>query len=123
MRLMLRSGPVLAGALAVGLLAAPAALAGKKLEIPSPLQGTAGTGGMALRWSNIAGETGYLVERRVFETGSFAEIAKTTADVTSYTDLPIDPVSYEYRVRAYRAGHQMLFSGYTNIVVSAVPCE
>ena len=108
--------------LAVVLAAAPA-FAAKKLEAPNPLQGATGATGTKLSWSNVGGETGYLIERRASEGGSFAEIAKTTADLTSYTDIPVEAVNYEYRVRAYRAGPQMIYSAYTNTVVSTIPCE
>lgn len=113
--------PALA-ALTLSLATAPA-FAAKKLDAPQPLQGTINASGVALSWINVSGETGYLIERRPVDGGSFAEIAKTTADLTSYTDIPTATVNHEYRVRAYKAGPQMIYSEYTNTVVSTVPCE
>jgi hypothetical protein len=110
--------------LSLGLsLAAAPAFAVKRLDVPNPLQSATNANAVALSWGNVAGETGYLIERRPFDAGSFAEIAKTTADLTSYTDILTTTVNYEYRVRAYKAGPQMVYSAYSNIVVSTVPCE
>jgi hypothetical protein len=112
----------LIAALGLGLLGHPAEAA-KKLAVPNPLQGATGVGQVNLTWANVSGETGYVIERRLYSGGSFAEVAKTTADLTSYIDVLTETASYEYRVRAYKAGAQMSYSDYTNTVVSTVPCE
>ena len=79
---------------------------------------------MQLSWTNISSETGFLVERRTSGTGSFAEIAKTTENTTSYTDvLTSTTVNYEYRVRAYDVEGGMTYSPYTNTAVSTTDCE
>jgi hypothetical protein len=110
---------LLVGGLLMIMAAAPA-IAARRLDPPTPLRGQPGTGGMTLSWSNIGGETGYLIERRT-TGGSFAEIAKTTTDRTSYTDVVATPASYEYRVRAYRTAPKIIYSEYTNTVASTVP--
>ena len=114
--------PLLTAALGVSLLA-ESADAAKSLASPNPLQGATAVGQVKLTWGNIGGETGYVIERRVYAVGVFAEIGKTTADMTAYTDLLTESASYEYRVRAYKAGGGMSYSPYTNSVVSTVPCE
>jgi hypothetical protein len=109
---------LLFGGLLLTSAAAPA-IAARKLDAPSPLKGQAGTVGVALSWSNVGGESGYLIERRA-SGGSFAEIAKTTTDRTSYTDLVTTTASYEYRVRAYRTAPKIIYSDYTNTLASTV---
>jgi len=109
---------LLVGGLVLIVAAAPATAA-RRLDPPNPLKGQTATGGVTLSWSNIGGETGYLVERRA-AGGSFAEIAKTTSDRTSYTDLVATTASYEYRVRAYRTAPKIIYSDYSNTIASTV---
>jgi endoglucanase len=92
------------------------AWADRKLPVPNPLQDSANSNEVSLHWSNVGGETGFLVERRL-AGGSFAEIGKTTADATSYKDTLTVDGEYEYRVRAYRStGANLSYSDYTNVV-------
>jgi len=92
------------------------AWADRKLPVPNPLQGSPAGSQVSLHWSNTTGETGFLIERRP-AGGSFAEIGKTTADVTSYEDSLTTAGQYEYRVRAYRStGANLTYSDYTNLV-------
>jgi hypothetical protein len=92
------------------------AWADRKLPVPNPLQGSPAGSQVSLHWSNTTGETGFLIERRP-AGGSFAEIGKTTADVTSYEDSLTSAGQYEYRVRAYRStGANLTYSDYTNPV-------
>jgi hypothetical protein len=113
--------PVLGAVVLLASAASPAS-AGRKLDAPSPLKGVTQDSKMALSWTNVSGETGFLIERRPYSGGSFAEVAKTTTDVTSYKDAPPADQSYEYRVRAYRTQGGLTYSDYTNIVVSTEPC-
>jgi hypothetical protein len=93
------------------------AWADRKLPVPTPLKGATNANQASLNWSNIAGETGFLIERRLFNSGNFAEVGKTVADVTSYKDILTTTDEYEYRVRAYRAtGSNISYSNYTNVV-------
>ena len=92
------------------------AWADRKLPAPNPLQDSAAANEVSLHWSNVSGETGFLIERSV-GGGSFAEIGKTIAGVTSYKDSLTTPGQYEYRVRAYRTtGANLTYSDYTNVV-------
>ena len=92
------------------------AWADRKLPVPNPLQGSPAGSQVSLHWSNTTGETGFLIERRPVG-GSFAEIGKTVADVTSYEDSLTTVGQYEYRVRAYRTtGANLSYSDYTNVV-------
>ena len=113
---------VLGAVLLLASAASPASAAGRKLDAPSPLKGVTQDSKMALSWTNVSGETGFLIERRPYTGGSFAEVAKTTTDVTSYKDSLPATQSYEYRVRAYRTQGGVAYSDYTNVVVSTEPC-
>lgn len=114
---------LLAGGLMLAAVAS-SAWAAKTLDSPNPLAGTTNAGQVYLNWANTSGETGFLIERRLQDGGSFAEIGKTVADVASYTDILTTTDHYEYRVRAYKAtGPSMIYSDYTNTVVSTAPCE
>ena len=92
------------------------AWADRKLPVPSPLQDSAVANKVSLHWSNITGETGFLIERSL-DGGNFAEIGKTVAGVTSYDDNLTTDGQYQYRVRAYRStGANLTYSEYTNVV-------
>jgi hypothetical protein len=94
------------------------------LATPNPLQATTASGKVALAWSNIANETGYIVERRRYGTTNFIELAKTPADRTAYTDVLVSASEhFDYRVRAYKADGRMTYSQFTNIAHSSADCE
>jgi hypothetical protein len=58
---------------------------------------------IALSWQdNASNESGFRIERKKGENGTYAEIAVTGADVTTYSDSGLDGNSYYYyRVRSY----------------------
>src|SRR5215510_9178532 len=64
-------------------------------------------------WANSGGgATGISVERSLGSTGTFTEIATTSATATSYTDtLLADGTTYCYRVRSFNA---TAYSNYSN---------
>ena len=83
------------------------------LSSPKPLKASPSSNRVTLTWTNIQGETGYVVERRTRGT-QFAAIGKTTTDVTTYTDTLAASGIYQYRVRAYSASGGLSYSRYTN---------
>jgi hypothetical protein len=93
------------------------------LIAPNPLNASTTANRVLLSWTNVSSETGFLVERRRYNTPSFSEIAKTMADTLSYTDILTTADYYEYRVRAYSATRSLNYSPYTNIAHSTLPCE
>src|ERR1043165_6142407 len=105
--------------LALAVTALPAEAA-KRPTVPNPLTGSTSSGVETLHWTNVSGETGYVIERRLVG-GSYAFLAKALADITLYKD-PLPSLSqYEYRVRAYKIlGGKVLYSNYTNTVLSAI---
>ena len=80
----------------------------------------AGPRAIRLNWTNVAGETGYRVERRVDgSTDPFREIARTGADVTTSTDDALEPgKTYLYRVRAFNAAGNSVYSNTVNRTIS-----
>lgn len=68
--------------------------------------GTITTTSVVVNWSNVAGETGYKIERKTGAGGTWAEIITRGTDVLTYTDntpaLTFN-TQYYYRVRAYNA--------------------
>ena len=95
----------------------------QSLAAPVPLVTSTSSNRVTLQWANITNETGYLVERRLYGTQSFGEIAKTTADNTTYTDILTSTDTYEYRVRAYQSTGTMSYSPYTDIAYSTTSCQ
>jgi hypothetical protein len=61
----------------------------------SPLQ-------INLAWSDVIGETGYKIERKIGSTGTYTQIATTNANEINYSDSTVTfSNTYYYRVRAY----------------------
>ncbi|HZV81868.1 MAG TPA: fibronectin type III domain-containing protein, partial [Geobacteraceae bacterium] len=58
---------------------------------------------LSLAWRDNSGnESGFKIERKKGENGTYAEIAVTASDVTAYSDAGLDSNSYYYyRVRSY----------------------
>lgn len=86
---------------------------------PTSLTATAVSGTRVdLAWSNVAGETGYRVERLV-SGGTWTQIGTTAGDVTSFQDTTTTAgKSYQYRVLASNAGGD---SAYSNLASVTTP--
>lgn len=62
------------------------------------------TSQIRLTWANIAGETGYKVERSATGEGEWTQIATTAANIVTYTDSSLTAdTAFFYRVKAYNA--------------------
>jgi titin len=85
---------------------------------PSGLTATAVSGiQVNLVWTNVAGETGYKIER--WNGTAWTQIGTTAADVVSYQDTSaVAGASYQYRVRATNAGGD---SEYSNLASVTTP--
>ncbi len=67
-----------------------------------------------LNWSNVAGESGYKIEKLV--NGVWKQIAAPGADVITYTDNGLKAGrTYSYRIRAYNAAGNSAYSAIANI--------
>ena len=73
---------------------------------------------VALAWTDIAGETGYRVERST-DRGTWASIGTTTANVTAFTDTTAAPLThYYYRVYGTLGGVSSIDG---NVAFAATP--
>jgi len=73
-----------------------------------------------LAWTDVAGEEGYKVERKLSSATTWTQIATTGAGVVTYADTSgLSPgAAYNYRVRAYTSGGN---SSYSNTVTVTTP--
>jgi phosphatidylserine/phosphatidylglycerophosphate/cardiolipin synthase-like enzyme len=71
-----------------------------------------------LAWTDVEGEDGYKVERKLASTTTWAQIGTTAAGVTTYQDSNgLTPsTQYNYRVRAWTTGGN---SGYSNTATAS----
>lgn len=95
-----------------------------ELGVPAPPTGLVLTAGptnysqINLSWTDVAGESGYKIERKKGLGGTYAQVGTTNANVTSFTDSgPLAAgTQYYYRVRAHNLDGN---SGYSTDVSAA----
>jgi hypothetical protein len=87
------------------------------LSIPGVPTLSLGSGtGINVSWSDVAGNTGYAVERSA-DAATWTQIATTATGVTSYVDSsPAGSFRYFYRVSALSAGTRSAPSGVASLV-------
>lgn len=88
---------------------------------PSNLRATSVTNqSISLAWDdNSSNETGFLILRKVNNTGVFVEYASVAANTTTFTDLGLlAGTFYEYRVRAYNSTG---YGDYIGLSVATIP--
>ena len=89
---------------------------------PSTLTATAVSGSQIdLAWADSSNnEAGFKIERRTLQ-GNFVEIATTSANVTSFSNIDLNAQTrYFYRVRAYNRGNH---SSYSNVAEAVTPIK
>ncbi len=99
------------------------ALAGPTTPIPAaPSNATAAVVSASqinLGWQdNSTNESGFRIERKTGATGTWAEIATSASNTTSYSNTGLSAGTYYYRVRAYNSGGN---SGYSNEISATIP--
>jgi phosphatidylserine/phosphatidylglycerophosphate/cardiolipin synthase-like enzyme len=89
---------------------------------PTNLQVTGTTPtSVSLAWTDVAGEEGYKVERKLASASTWTEIATTPANTASYSNSGLTAnTTYNYRVRAYTSGGH---SAYSNTVTVTTPAS
>ena len=89
---------------------------------PTALTGTAVSATrIDLSWTDVAGEEGYKIERKLSTETTWTQIAMPAADVTAYQDTNSGlhaGTTYNYRVRAFTSSGN---SGYSNTVTVTTP--
>ena len=68
-------------------------------------------GEVLITWiDNVSVEEGFILERSISDTSSFAEIYRSSANVQSYTDITTQYNStYFYRICSYKAGEDISY--------------
>jgi fibronectin type 3 domain-containing protein len=79
---------------------------------PRELDASLTDGGLVrLHWADVAGETGYKIERRLDGTDAWTQVGTTGANVTTFLDEHVDRGrTYVYRVRAFNAAGNSPYS-------------
>lgn len=73
--------------------------------------GTVTLNSVVINWTNVAGETGYRVERKEGAAGTWAEITTRSVDVLTFSDTGLaSNTQYYYRARAYNASGNSAYS-------------
>ncbi|MFA6468419.1 MAG: Ig-like domain-containing protein [Bacteroidota bacterium] len=85
------------------------------IPFPQPTSLTASQGvpsGIRLQWKdNSTFEKGFAIERKIYNSSTYQEIHRTTADVVEWVDASADTIStYTYRVRAFTELNASLYS-------------
>jgi hypothetical protein len=81
---------------------------------------TASASQINLSWGDVAGDTGYIIERSANGTSGWTQVGTTAANVTTFqnTGLPASTIYY-YRVRANGAGGSSAYSGIASATTQA----
>jgi len=77
---------------------------------------------ISLTWTDVSGETGYKVERKLGISGIYSEITTTGSDVVTYSDNSVTPSNtYYYQVRATNGSGDSGYSPEANATTPAEP--
>ncbi len=74
--------------------------------------GTVTSASVVVNWTDVAGETGFKIERKEGAAGSWSQVNTRGTNVLTYTDTGLNAnTQYYYRVRAYNASGDSSYSG------------
>ncbi|GEM_PF-253765 len=87
---------------------------------PTNLTIQVATSQVTLNWTdNSQSETGYSIERRLGSTGQFVKVSDMNANVSTYTENPLnDGTKYYYRVFAFNTNGNSGLSNEVNVVTA-----
>jgi hypothetical protein len=90
-------------------------------DVPTGLSATAiSTTEINLSWNDVAGETGYKLERKTGSGGTYAQIATPAQNATSYSDSGLTAeTTYYYRIRATNSAGDSDYSSEANATTLA----
>jgi hypothetical protein len=90
-------------------------------DAPTGLSATAiSTTEINLSWNDVAGETGYKLERKTGSGGTYAQIATPAQNATSYSDSGLTAeTTYYYRIRATNSAGDSDYSSEANATTLA----
>ena len=77
---------------------------------------------VSLKWSPLAGASGFEILRSTSQTGTYARVASVSAAATTYTNTGLPTgTTYYYKVRAYvlKSGSTTRYCGYGSTAVAA----
>jgi hypothetical protein len=90
-------------------------------DVPTGLSATAiSTTEINLTWNDVAGETGYKLERKTGSGGTYAQISPPAQNATSYSDSGLTAsTTYYYRIRATNSAGDSDYSSEANATTLA----
>ena len=89
---------------------------------PSLTASAASSSQINLSWTNVAGETGYVVERSADGTSGWSQIGTTAANVTTFQNTGLQmTTTYFYRVRAVNGSGQSVNSNTASATTPLAP--
>jgi len=74
-----------------------------------------------ISWKSIPNATSYVLERKVTEAGSYAELAKLDASRTDFLDMPLtEKTNYYYRLKAFGDKTESLYAAMLTVTTQSV---
>lgn len=81
------------------------------LKATSPSKGK-----LTLTWSNVSGETGYVIQYSTKKTSGFKKLTDTKANVVSYSKKVTSGKTYYFRVKSYKkVGDTYIYSAWSDV--------
>jgi len=93
------------------------------LQTPTNLEGTVSGLNIGLTWNyDLSSQNGFKIERSLYGSKVWSEIATVAAQTTSYDDENLGSgTRYEYRIRAYNINGQSSYSNIIDVTTMVAP--
>ncbi len=80
------------------------------------LKATSTKGKLNLSWTNVSGETGYVIQYSTKKDSGFKKLTDTKANVVSYSKKVTSGKTYYFRVKSYKkVGDTYIYSAYSDV--------